>query len=131
MKEQSHPMKICNTLLLLKARHVKTAACRPYAALLRWEPMLSIYIPNEGHVSSLSVLYLLILHDTQYRTCESLQECSLQWEGHTLIYFEGARVSSRCCVLMCKPCMLVVRHTLRISVCVSEKTCLLHYLCLF
>ncbi len=73
----------------------------------------------------LNVVYLLILHDTKYRTCELTQKCSLWWEGCTLIQFKGSRVLSRCCVLVCKPCMLVVRHTLRIRV--IEITRLLQY----
>jgi hypothetical protein len=84
--------------------------------------MLCMSIQNEGLVSGLNVVYLMMLHDTQYQTCEHLQECSLQREGRTLIQFKGSRVSLWCCVLVCKPCMLFVRHKLRISLCVSERT---------
>ncbi len=87
--------------------------------------MLGVYIQNEGHVCGLNVVYLLMLHDTQYGTCERLRECSLRQEGRALIQFKGSRVSLKCCVPMCKLCMLVIRHTLRISVCVSERTHLL------
>ncbi len=42
--------------------------------------------------NGLNVVYLL-LDDKQYRTCERSQECSLQWEGWTLIQFKSSRIS--------------------------------------
>ncbi len=85
-------------------------------------------IQNEGWVCGLNVAYLLMLHETYYRTCEPLLEGSSRQEGHTLIKFKGSRVSLRCCVLVYKPCMLVVRHKLRISICVGERSRILQYL---
>ncbi len=62
------------------------------------------------------------LNNTHYRTREHSLVCSWWCDWHTLIQFKGSRVSLRCCVLVCKPCMRVVRHTSRITMCVSERT---------
>ncbi len=56
-----------------------------------------VCIQNEGHSCGLNLVYLLILNDTCYRTCEHSQECSWWWKGYILIQFKG---SSNACSLL-------------------------------
>ncbi len=72
---------------------------------VRWELLVGIDIQNEGQVRGLNVVYLLMLHYTEYITGERSRECSARREGRTLVQFKGSRVSSKCCVLVYKPCM--------------------------
>jgi hypothetical protein len=67
----------------------------------------------------LILVYLLILI-IHVREHASTHECGHDYE--TQIKFKGSRVSLRSFVLVSKPCMRVVRHTSRITMCVSEKT---------
>ncbi len=55
----------------------------------------------------------------------ALVECSWQQECQKLNKFKGSRVLLRHCVHVCKPCMRILSHISRISMCVCERTHLL------
>ncbi len=96
-----------NSNLGSKLESIRLAKVRSSQLLfkLRWEPLVGIAIRNEGRVRGLNVVYLLMLHYTEYITGERSRECSSRGEGRTLVQFKGSRVSSKCCVLVYKPCM--------------------------